>query len=100
MNPYKYTEKILNFLDLDFHQKVVEFLHSHTENESGDIRGVNSTAKKSKNVPFQWKQKLTLMEIQNIEKNCEKAMDLWGYVKTDGEYNLLDLYPLKSYIIS
>lgn len=97
MNPYKYTKEVLNFFDLDFHHKVVEFLRIHTEKVGDDIRGVNGTVKVSKNVPFQWRQKLSFNEIRNVEKNCEKAMDLWGYLNTNGEHNLSNFYPLKAY---
>lgn len=86
LEPFKMTKKILEFFGLPFDPAVEEFLDSHTR---ADIGGVSSTFRDSKTAPFHWMRDLTFDEIEQIQLNCAKAMDLWGYMEADDEESLL-----------
>lgn len=96
MDPYEHTEEILKFFRLHYHSRVAEFLKSHTKIETRDFR---STFKKSGTVPFRWMEELSVGEIQMIEKTCEEALKLWGYLKIEGKQNSSISYPLTTYRI-
>lgn len=80
LDPYKETQDILSFYGLPFDPLVEEFLDSHTRS---DIGGVSSTFRDSKSAPFHWIHELKFDEIDDIQANCKKAMQLWGYRVAD-----------------
>jgi len=83
MNPTNNTIDVFKFFGFSFHQKVVDFLDSHTKSNKG---GVSSTFRDSKTAPFKWREKLSMAEVVNIQVKCEEAMKLWGYkILTDPE---------------
>lgn len=80
LDAYKMTEEILDFYGLPFDPKVEEFLDSHTRM---DIGGVSSTFRDSKSAPFHWIRDLSYEEVESIQADCVKAMELWGYRRAD-----------------
>jgi len=76
MNPTNNTIDVFDFFGFSFHQKVEDFLDSHTKSNKG---GVSSTFRDSKTAPFKWREKLSMAEVVNIQVKCEEAMKLWGY---------------------
>ncbi|KAL5280615.1 hypothetical protein ACFFRR_004545 [Megaselia abdita] len=76
LNPYEMTQDVLQFFGLPFDPMVEEFLDTHTKLNIG---GVSSTFRDSKTAPFHWKEDLSWEEITEIEEDCTKAMDMWGY---------------------
>ncbi|XP_028899474.1 carbohydrate sulfotransferase 3 isoform X2 [Zeugodacus cucurbitae] len=84
LNTYDMTQEVLQFYGLPFDPLVEEFLDTHTK---VNIGGVSSTYRDSKSAPFHWKQDLRPDEIQYIQKNCEEAMQLWGYRKIENFTN-------------
>ncbi|CAG0917182.1 unnamed protein product [Notodromas monacha] len=68
--------KIFKFLRLAFTNTTKNFLESHTKVNVG---GVSSTFRDSKRAPFEWRYKLSLEEIDLVQRPCRKAMKLWGY---------------------
>lgn len=96
MDPYQHTGEILKFFRLDYHSRVVEFLNSHTKIETHDDR---STFKKTATVPFRWMRELDLDEIRKIEKTCEEALKIWGYLNVPANPNASHFYPLTTYRI-
>lgn len=88
---------LLKFFRVDYHSRVAQYLNSHTKVH---FSGASSTFRKTKNVPFQWRKHLNFSEIQQIEEQCEGAMQLWGYLKVDDEGDLPNFYPLTTYRIN
>jgi len=83
MNPTNNTADVFKFFGFSVHQKVLDFLESHTKSNKG---GVSSTFRDSKTAPFKWRERLSMAEVVNIQVKCEEAMKLWGYkVLTDAE---------------
>lgn len=78
LSPFEVANDILQFYGLPFDNNVEKFLQSHTKQSDGQE---SSTYKNSKLIPYKWLKKLTFGEINKIQKNCEKAMQLWGYRK-------------------
>ena len=86
MDPFNNTAKIFEFFGYAVHQKVLDFLDSHTKTNKG---GVSSTFRDSKTAPFKWREKLSMAEVVNIQVKCEEAMKLWGYKEvTDADDSL------------
>jgi len=83
MNPTNNTIDVFKFFGFSVHQKVLDFLDSHTKSNKG---GVSSTFRDSKTAPFKWREKLSMAEVVNIQVKCEEAMKLWGYkILTDAD---------------
>jgi len=83
MNPTNNTADVFKFFGFSVHQKVLDFLDSHTKSNKG---GVSSTFRDSKTAPFKWREKLSMAEVVSIQVKCEEAMKLWGYkILTDAE---------------
>ncbi|KAB0789967.1 hypothetical protein PPYR_15747 [Photinus pyralis] len=96
IDPYRHTKDIFQFFQLHFHPTVRAFLDSHTKQTYG---GMYSTFRDSKSVPFHWRMDLNFSEVQYIEKNCDQAMKLWGYVKAHNESHLREFNPLDDYTV-
>lgn len=96
LSPNAVIKDLFEFLGLDFHKNVQDFLESHTKINVG---GVSSTFRDSKMAPLHWRNDLNFTEIQWIEEHCEEAMKLWGYVRAKNASSLRDFHPLKSYTI-
>ena len=85
------TQDLLKFYGLTLGEEVREFLDTHTKVESGNWR---STFRDSKLTPFHWIKDLSFEDVENIQKSCGKAMELWGYKKIDNSSNLSNFNPL------
>lgn len=97
LNPYEYVRDLFDFIGLYYHNDVKQFLDSHTKMNVG---GVSSTFRDSKSAPFHWRTEMNLTEIQDIEEQCDLAMQLWGYLRTENEVDLKDFNPLTTYTLS
>ena len=64
MNPTNNTADVFNFFGFSVHQKVLDFLDSHTKSNKG---GVSSTFRDSKTAPFMWREKLSMAEVVSIQ---------------------------------
>jgi hypothetical protein len=64
MNPTNNTADVFNFFGFSVHQKVLDFLDSHTKSNKG---GVSSTFRDSKTAPFKWREKLCMAEVVSIQ---------------------------------
>jgi len=91
MDPFNNTAKIFEFFGYAVHQKVLDFLDSHTKTNKG---GVSSTFRDSKTAPFKWREKLSMAEVVNIQVKCEEAMKLWGYKEVTDADDLLTFDPV------
>lgn len=94
VDPYKHVKELYEFYGLDFHANVKRFLDTHTKN---DVGGVSSTFRNSKVAPFHWRADLDFDEVDEIQRVCEPAMDLWGYVMASNATHQKDFDPLTSY---
>lgn len=97
LNPFDMTKMILDFYGLPFHKRVQEFLDTHT-NVAGNKHGM-STIRDSKAVPFSWIENLSFQEIDDIQKKCTEAMNLWGYATmlSEDEMNSATFNPLLAF---
>ncbi|XP_031358473.1 carbohydrate sulfotransferase 5-like [Photinus pyralis] len=96
IDPYRHVKDLFQFFQLYMHPSVEAFLNSHTNHNSG---GTSSTFRDSKSAPFHWRTELNFSEVQYIEKNCDQAMKLWGYVKAHNESHLREFNPLDVYTV-
>ena len=64
MNPTNNSIDVFKFFGFPYHQKVVDFLDSHTKSIKG---GWHSTFRDSKTAPFKWREKLSIAEVANIQ---------------------------------
>lgn len=95
--PEKNIAELFDFLSLDFHADVRQFLQSHTKQNVG---GVSSTYRDSKAAPYHWRVDLTFSEVRYIENMCERAMNLWGYVPAPNMTALKEFNPVTDYELS
>ncbi|XP_043796724.1 carbohydrate sulfotransferase 4-like isoform X2 [Apis laboriosa] len=94
VDPYRYVKELYNFYGLDFHINVKKFLDTHTKN---DVGGVSSTFRNSKVAPFHWRTDLDFEEVDEIQRVCAAAMQLWGYVMASNSSHQKDFDPLTDY---
>ncbi|XP_011330654.1 carbohydrate sulfotransferase 5 isoform X3 [Ooceraea biroi] len=94
LNPYQHVNELYNFYGLHFHGNVKRFLDTHTKN---DVGGVSSTFRNSKAAPFHWRADLDFEEVRKIQKVCERAMQLWGYVMALNSTHQKDFDPITNY---
>ena len=80
------TQELFEFYGLSFGKEVRDFLDTHTKGESGTWK---STYRDSKSTPFHWIKELPFKDIKNIQKSCEKAMEVWGYKKVENSSELM-----------
>ncbi|XP_035706126.1 uncharacterized protein LOC110846888 isoform X2 [Folsomia candida] len=84
MNPFSGMKRVLNFFRLKYHPHVDAYIRTHTTNTMG---GVSSTFRHSKSTPFQWIKYFAdgnnTEELEHVEEQCGKAMQLWGYAPLD-----------------
>ncbi|XP_040583049.1 carbohydrate sulfotransferase 4 [Lepeophtheirus salmonis] len=97
-DPFNNSKKVLDFFSFVYHDKVRDFLKSHTAIKKG---GVSSTFRNSKTAPYHWMKDLKIEEILSIQKECGEALRLWGYVpykysSTDNSY-IKSFNPLTNY---
>nr|XP_024216815.1 carbohydrate sulfotransferase 4 isoform X2 [Halyomorpha halys] len=93
LDPYKGTEDLFKFLGINFGPEVKRFLDTHTKSNAG---GVSSTFRNSKSAPFHWRMDLSFSEVQNIQRKCSSAMDLWGYTKASNSSHQKLFNPIKN----
>lgn len=80
-NPVREAKRIYEELDLTYTTGVETFLKTHTTDSSQTLKR-SSTYRNSSAVVFQWKEKLTRDEIDEIQKRC-------AYVFQRGEYEII-----------
>lgn len=81
MNVEPEIKSILRFFRLDYHPDIQNFIASHTVTRVGNDF---STFRDSKTMPFHWidhylQDNNDSHVLQNIETQCQEAMNLWGY---------------------
>ena len=64
MNPTNNTIDVFKFFGFPYHQKVTDFLDSHTKSIKG---GAYSTFRDSNTAPFKWRERLSMAEVDNIQ---------------------------------
>ncbi|XP_033322131.1 carbohydrate sulfotransferase 4 isoform X2 [Megalopta genalis] len=94
VDPYRHVKELYNFYGLDFHINVKRFLDTHTKN---DVGGVSSTFRNSKVAPFHWRSDLDFEEVDEIQRVCAEAMQLWGYVIASNSTHQKEFDPLTDY---
>lgn len=91
MNPVNNTADVFQFYGFSVHQKVTDFLESHTKANKG---GVSSTFRDSKTAPFKWREQLNMTEVVSIQDKCSEAMRLWGYRRVNSSDQLRTFQPV------
>ncbi|KAL4706820.1 hypothetical protein ACJJTC_010054 [Scirpophaga incertulas] len=98
LNPNATTHKLFKFLRLSVTTSVEEFLQTHTQ---VDVAGVSSTFRISRDVPFKWTTSLYFNYVDEVQRACAEAMELWGYRKVHNASEMAskDFNPLQPYIV-
>lgn len=94
VDPYTHVKELFSFYGLDFHENVKRFLDTHTKSDAG---GVSSTFRNSKVTPFHWQADLEYEEVDQIQRVCEPAMALWGYILASNATHQKEFNPLTDY---
>jgi Sulfotransferase domain len=87
LEPYKVVRNIFQFYGLPFDQRVTDFLDTHTNASTGNKF---STSRDSKSGAFKWTKDLSYNEVNDIQKSCKIAMELWGYKEANNDSELQD----------
>jgi hypothetical protein len=74
---------LLHHFRLQLQPEIQSFLTTHTTETKFSKVG-SSTFRASKTTPFKWieyytSEKKGMEYIKNVEKTCQKALDIWGY---------------------
>lgn len=96
-NPEVHSKEILEFVNFQPHEKIENFLKSHT---NANIGGVSSTFRDSKTAPYHWKKDLPFEVIQTIQDKCQEALNLWGYRSYSNKSQLENLHSLLPYSLN
>ena len=75
----KESEKIFNFMDLDFQDITRNFIYNATHPKTNEELPHNVHIRDPQTVISKWKTKLKMDEITKIQNSCKEAMKLWGY---------------------
>ena len=95
VDPFTTTDKLLKFLDLAHNKLIESFLEDHTQtvrntslSSSHTTEGAPkdyswkytySTSRNSKATAFNWKKIMKSENIQNVQRVCEKPVQMLGY---------------------
>ena len=76
--------RIYKHLKIEFTKAVLDvaFLHAHADNRTGTYY---DTFRNSDFVHDSWKKELNVKNIRNIEAECERFMQIHGYLPYDDE---------------
>ena len=95
VDPFTTTDKLLKFLDLAPNKLIETFLEEHTQTvRNTTLSSIHtieeapkdyswqykySTSRNSKATAFNWKKIMKSENIQNVQRVCEKPMQMLGY---------------------
>ena len=81
MNIVPESKKLFNFLDLEMQDVTKEFIDKATHPPQPDVElPHNVHIRDPEQVINKWKARLTMKEINQIQKECQAAMKMWGYL--------------------
>ncbi len=73
---YGQSKELLGYFRFHITDSVTEFLNTHTKKNHGPAW---STFRDTKTAPYHWKSDFNFTRIMTIQKDCAKALELWGY---------------------
>lgn len=94
LDPLKGTKDLFEFLALNFSRPVEEFLRKNTKfigKRSDPLLAPNS-----KDGSLKWRSKLSFKQVDQIQKDCATAMDLFGYALATSKDDLRYFSPTKT----
>lgn len=85
LNPLVKTQKLLDYLGLDFDPKMEEFLASHT---TKNLDKPWSTQRESKTRVTYWASKLSLETLLEVQAVCAPVMKRFGYLAVNSTQDI------------
>ena len=83
LNPEKASDELMDFLDLRKSSNVRNFILSHTNGRNSSVEiqrsGPVNTVRNSTEETFQWKDKMPVKDIFDIQTMCAESMNVLGY---------------------
>ncbi|XP_068105420.1 carbohydrate sulfotransferase 6-like isoform X2 [Hyperolius riggenbachi] len=78
--PLKYVKEIYKFASLPLTKDLEQWLYNVTNKEEGDGNNNMTFSRESSKVIQKWRSDLDFGFVEEIQKNCKEAMDLFGYL--------------------
>lgn len=89
LKPKDVSEKIFNFVGLQFHNSTRNFLKEHTQlgdsTTSHKNLGAYTTFRDSQSTPFHWRDSFSFEITKQIQRSCKKTLDVMGYKVFDSQ---------------
>lgn len=82
-------KQLFEFLNLPFEKETQEFLDKHTKHKGNTEHEEYSTFRNSSEIPLHWLKELSYQEIDEIQKVCTQAMQLYGYELVENEEQMV-----------
>ena len=79
MDIWNKSQELFSFLGFDLSNASRKYLIDHTQKEPKVKPEVWNTFRNPKETPFHWMQSLTFEQILKVQKDCHRALKLWGY---------------------
>lgn len=76
LDPFRETQKLLDFLRAPFTAKTKEFLLSRTEEK---VVNNATVGRQLRTPPFLWKERISFEKVAEIQEECLNATTGWGY---------------------
>ena len=86
--PFLFTQKLFDKLDIKISNSTLQFLESHTKEESSSAF---STHRNSKKHLLQWTQEMKKSDVSDIQKTCLPQMDQLGYLPIYDDQNVIKI---------
>ncbi|XP_040181110.1 carbohydrate sulfotransferase 6-like [Rana temporaria] len=77
--PLKNIKKIYSFAGLSLTKDLEQWVYNITHVEMADKNGIMTFSRDSSKVVHKWRTALDFNFVKQIQDNCKKAMDLFGY---------------------
>nr|CAB3230830.1 carbohydrate sulfotransferase 1 [Phallusia mammillata] len=89
MDPFKYTEEIYKFAGLEFKQEIRNWIKLNTQQDPAQ-HSPWTTKRNSTSTMEAWRKHLPFKTVSQIQQNCPKVLDLYGYKPVYNETQLHD----------
>lgn len=85
MDVFQQAPTLFSIMGLPYPRQVLEFIMKHV----GDTKGsYYSTFRRSNETVWRWREEMTFEEVDYIQRSCERAFSMGGYVVAESENEL------------
>ena len=89
--PFHYTRKLYNFLGMNLHPNVTQFITKATNYTGSDFDSPFSTQRNSTKVLERWRHEMPWRMVQRVQEVCSVVMEMLHYSPAVNESALRDL---------